>query len=85
MATMTTDQITQALERGLLCVEITALDEDTLRSAAQTIAGLWPSPGVGPVWRTPGHDGVRARVWADLRPDADRDDAEPPLLDQAPW
>lgn len=84
MATMTTDQITQALGPGILCVEITALDEATLRTAAQTIADLWPSPGIGPVWRTPGHDGVHARIWADLRPDADRSDAEPLLLDQAP-
>ncbi|MEV0090426.1 DUF6207 family protein [Streptomyces sp. NPDC050738] len=69
---MTEQQITDALGRpGLLCVEMTALDEDTIRTAAQTVTDLWQSPGIGHLWRTPGHDGVRARIWADVTPEPD--------------
>ncbi|MFC4887823.1 DUF6207 family protein [Streptomyces beijiangensis] len=69
---MTRQQIAQALGRpGLLCVEMTALDEATVRTAAQAIADMWQSSGVGHLWRIPGADGVRARVWADVARESD--------------
>ncbi|GAA1376128.1 DUF6207 family protein [Streptomyces beijiangensis] len=72
MAAMARQQITHALGRpGLFCVEMTALDEGAVRAAAQVLADIRQSLGVGHLWRIPGHDGVRARVPADLVPEAD--------------
>ncbi|GHA51301.1 hypothetical protein GCM10010329_86430 [Streptomyces spiroverticillatus] len=66
---LSNEQIMRALPSpGLVHVEVTAVDEITVRTAAEAIAALWTSPGVSQVWRTAGEDGVRARVWADLVP-----------------
>ncbi|MFK8910844.1 DUF6207 family protein [Streptomyces sp. YS-3] len=52
---------------GLAVLDITAADEDTARIVMECLEQLWATSGVTPVQRVPGHGGVRARVYADVR------------------
>ncbi|ALC18377.1 DUF6207 family protein [Streptomyces pristinaespiralis] len=54
-------------EPGLVVLDITAADEDTVRAVLDGLQQQWVTSGVTPVWRTPGEAGVRARVYADVR------------------
>lgn len=54
-------------EPGLVVLDITAADEDTLRSVMDSFQQQWATSGVTPVWRTPGQPGITARVYADIR------------------
>jgi hypothetical protein len=54
-------------EPGLVVLDITAADEDTVRAVLDGLQQQWSTSGVTPVWRTPGEAGVRARVYADVR------------------
>lgn len=54
-------------EPGLVVLDITAADEGTLRTVMNGLQQQWATSGVVPVWRTSGEDGVRARVYADIR------------------
>ncbi|MFK0237735.1 DUF6207 family protein [Streptomyces vinaceus] len=56
-------------EPGLVVLDITGGDEDTVRAVMAALEERWATSGVGPVRRGPGEPGVRARVYADvLRP-----------------
>jgi DsbC/DsbD-like thiol-disulfide interchange protein len=54
-------------EPGLVVLDVTAADEDTIRAVMDGLQQQWATSGVTPVWRTPGEAGVRARVYADIR------------------
>ncbi|MFB7852355.1 DUF6207 family protein [Streptomyces sp. NPDC056053] len=57
---------------GLVVVDITGGDEDTVRAVMAALEERWATSGVGPVRRDPGEPGVRARIYADvLRPGGD--------------
>ncbi|WP_331722644.1 DUF6207 family protein [Streptomyces sp. NBC_00122] len=59
-------------EPGLVVLDITGGDEDTVRAVMVTLEGRWATSGIGPVRRVPGEPGVRARIYADvLRPGRD--------------
>ncbi|MFJ6017534.1 DUF6207 family protein [Streptomyces sp. NPDC092952] len=54
---------------GLVVLDITGGDEDTVRTVMAALEGLWATSGISLVRREPGVPGVRARVYADiLRP-----------------
>ncbi|MFE9468753.1 DUF6207 family protein [Streptomyces virginiae] len=56
-------------EPGLVVLDITGGDEDTVRAVMAALEERWATSGVGPVRRDPGEPGARARVYADvLRP-----------------
>ncbi|AXE27962.1 hypothetical protein C0216_30675 (plasmid) [Streptomyces globosus] len=56
-------------EPGLVVLDITGGDEDTVRAVMASLEERWATSGIGPVRRDPGEPGVRARVYADvLRP-----------------
>ncbi|MGW6877648.1 DUF6207 family protein [Streptomyces xanthophaeus] len=56
-------------EPGLVVLDITGGDEDTVRAVMAALEERWATSGVGPVRRDPGEPGVRARIYADvLRP-----------------
>ncbi|ATZ22063.1 hypothetical protein SLAV_38725 [Streptomyces lavendulae subsp. lavendulae] len=56
-------------EPGLVVLNITGGDEDTVRAVMAALEERWATSGVGPVRRDPGEPGVRARIYADvLRP-----------------
>lgn len=56
-------------EPGLVVLDITGGDEDTVRAVITALEERWATSGTGPVRREPGEPGVRARVYADvLRP-----------------
>ena len=58
-------------ELGLVVLDITAADEDTLRAALEALQQQWATSGVTAARRLPGEPGVRARVYADVyRPGA---------------
>ncbi|MFF5933168.1 DUF6207 family protein [Streptomyces sp. NPDC012508] len=54
-------------EPGLVVLDVTATDEDTIRAVMDGLQQQWATSGVTPVWRMPGEAGVRARVYADIR------------------
>ncbi|MFD4721524.1 DUF6207 family protein [Streptomyces sp. NPDC058423] len=54
-------------EPGLVILDITAADEETLRKVMDGLQQHWATSAVTPVWRTPGEPGVKARVHADIR------------------
>ncbi|MFJ9597881.1 DUF6207 family protein [Streptomyces virginiae] len=59
-------------EPGLVVLDITGGDEDTVRAVMVTLEERWAISGIVPVRRDPGEPGVRARVYADvLRPGRD--------------
>ncbi|MER6501877.1 DUF6207 family protein [Streptomyces sp. NPDC001455] len=53
-------------EPGLVVLDITAADEDTLRTVMDGLQQRWATSGIVPVRRLPGEPGVRARVYADV-------------------
>ncbi|WP_336317590.1 DUF6207 family protein [Streptomyces lavendofoliae] len=53
-------------EPGLAVLDVTAADEDTVRTVVEGLQQLWATSGVTAVWRVPGQAGVRARVYADV-------------------
>lgn len=56
-------------EPGLVVLDITGGDVDTVRAVMAALEERWATSGVGPVRRDPGEPGVRARIYADvLRP-----------------
>ncbi|MFB7918025.1 DUF6207 family protein [Streptomyces sp. NPDC056061] len=58
-------------EPGLVVLDITAADEDTLCAVMDGLQQRWATSGIAPVRRLPGEAGVRARVYADVyRPGA---------------
>ncbi|MER8199670.1 DUF6207 family protein [Streptomyces microflavus] len=54
-------------EPGLVVLDITAADEDTLRLAVAQLEERWATSGPAPVRRVPGRPGVTCRVYADIR------------------
>lgn len=54
-------------EPGFVAVEVTAVDEPTAAAAAQAVSALWWSSGPSAPYRTPGEDGVRVRLYADVQ------------------
>ncbi|MGW7056650.1 DUF6207 family protein [Streptomyces sp. NPDC054887] len=54
-------------EPGLVVLDITAADEETIRVVMAGLQRQWATPGITPVWRTPGESGVKARMYADIR------------------
>ncbi|MFD4589034.1 DUF6207 family protein [Streptomyces sp. NPDC058434] len=54
-------------EPGLVVLEISAADEETLREVMDGLQQRWATSGVTPVWRTPGEPGVHTRAHADIR------------------
>ncbi|MFE7620522.1 DUF6207 family protein [Streptomyces sp. NPDC057496] len=59
-------------EPGLVVLDITGGDEDTVRAVMAALEERWATSGVGSVRRDPGEPGVRARIYADvLRPGGD--------------
>ncbi|MFF0216114.1 DUF6207 family protein [Streptomyces vinaceus] len=53
-------------EPGLVVLDITGGDEDTVRAVAAAFEARWATSGIGPVRRGPGEPGVRARIYADI-------------------
>jgi hypothetical protein len=47
-------------EPGLVVLDLTAADEDTIRAVMDGLQEQWATSGVTPVWRTPGEAGVSA-------------------------
>ncbi|MGW6705490.1 DUF6207 family protein [Streptomyces sp. NPDC054956] len=59
-------------EPGLVVLDITGGDEDTVRAVMAGLEARWATSGIVPVRRDPGEPGVRARIYADiLRPGRD--------------
>ncbi len=54
-------------EPGLVVVDITAADEDTLQAAAEHLNRHWTTSGTPKARRISGEPGVTARLYADLR------------------
>ncbi|MGX1887270.1 DUF6207 family protein [Streptomyces sp. NPDC055287] len=53
-------------EPGLVFLDVTAADEDTIRAVMDGLQQQWATSSVTPVWRTPGESGVRARMYVDI-------------------
>jgi hypothetical protein len=49
---------------GMVVVEVTGADEDTVREGVGALEAVWATTGVSAVWRVPGEAGVRARTYA---------------------
>ncbi|MET8889844.1 DUF6207 family protein [Streptomyces griseus] len=54
-------------EPGLVVLDITAADEDTLGLVVAELEERWATSGPAPVRRVPGRAGVTGRVYADIR------------------
>lgn len=54
-------------EPGLVVLDVSAADEDTIREVMAGLQQQWATSGITPVWRTPGEAGVRTRGYADIR------------------
>ncbi|MEU5288524.1 DUF6207 family protein [Streptomyces sp. NPDC020755] len=54
-------------EPGLVVLDITAADEDTLRLVVAQLEERWATSGPALVRRVPGRAGVTSRVYADIR------------------
>ncbi len=54
-------------EPGLVVLDVTAADENTVRTVMETLQRHWATSGVMPVRRTPGEAGVKTRLYADTR------------------
>jgi hypothetical protein len=54
-------------EPGLVVLDVTTADEDTIRAVMDDLQQRWATSGITPVWRAPGAAGVRAQVYADIR------------------
>ncbi|WP_097909767.1 DUF6207 family protein [Streptomyces sp. b84] len=59
-------------EPGLVVLDITAADEDTLRLVVAQLEERWATSGPALVRRVPGRAGVTSRVYADIRRTAAR-------------
>jgi hypothetical protein len=56
-------------EPGLVVLDITAGDEETVRAVMAALEERWATSGISLVHREPGAPGIRARVYANiLRP-----------------
>ncbi|MFE3632064.1 DUF6207 family protein [Streptomyces goshikiensis] len=56
-------------EPGLVVLDITGGDEDTVQAVMTALEEPWATSGIVPMRRDPGEPGVRARIYADvLRP-----------------
>ncbi|MFE1579271.1 DUF6207 family protein [Streptomyces fradiae] len=56
-------------EPGLVVLDITGSDEDTVIAVMKRLEQLWATSGIVSIRRTPGEPGAQARVYADvLRP-----------------
>ncbi|MGW0467763.1 DUF6207 family protein [Streptomyces sp. NPDC003027] len=54
-------------ESGVVVLDVTAADQDTIRTVWEGVQQLWATSGITSVLRTPGEAGVRARVYAGIR------------------
>ncbi|MCX4792251.1 DUF6207 family protein [Streptomyces sp. NBC_01221] len=54
-------------ETGLLVVDLTAADEETVQAAIDALGRRWATSGGGRIRRVPGEPGVTARLYADIR------------------
>ncbi|UZK52789.1 DUF6207 family protein [Streptomyces drozdowiczii] len=54
-------------EPGLVVLDITAAEKDTLRLVVARLEERWATSGPAPVRRVPGRAGVTGRVYADIR------------------
>ncbi|MFF4409772.1 DUF6207 family protein [Streptomyces sp. NPDC001404] len=66
---------------GLVVLEVVAGDEETARTAVETLERLWPTSGPSVPWRVPGEEGVHVRTFADIRRTAEDVWAEAPCGD----
>ncbi|MFE2273665.1 DUF6207 family protein [Streptomyces lavendulae] len=56
-------------EPGLVVLDITGGDPDTVRAVVATLEERWATSDIGPLRRDPGETGVQVRIYADvLRP-----------------
>ncbi|MFE0737410.1 DUF6207 family protein [Streptomyces sp. NPDC058855] len=53
-------------EPGLVVLDVTAADEDTVHAVMEALQEQWATSGITSVRRTPGEPGVRGRVYADV-------------------
>ncbi|MET9438780.1 DUF6207 family protein [Streptomyces sp. NPDC006551] len=53
-------------EPGLVVLDVTGADEDTVRAVMDALQQQWATSGITPVWRTPGEAGVKARLYANV-------------------
>ncbi|WP_404950923.1 DUF6207 family protein [Streptomyces sp. ARC12] len=54
-------------EPGLVVLDITAADEETVLALMDELQQLWATSGITDIRRDPAQPGVRARVHADIR------------------
>ncbi|MER6103783.1 DUF6207 family protein [Streptomyces sp. NPDC001832] len=54
-------------EPGLLVLDLTAADEETVQAAIDALGRRWATSGGGRVRGVPGEPGVTARLYADIR------------------
>ncbi|MEU6955513.1 DUF6207 family protein [Streptomyces sp. NPDC045714] len=57
----------RASEPGLVVLDITAADEETVLALMDGLQQLWATSGITEIRRDPAQPGVRARVHADIR------------------
>ncbi|MFE4337351.1 DUF6207 family protein [Streptomyces sp. NPDC056831] len=57
----------QITEPGLVVLDVTAADENTIRAVMDSLQQRWATSGITPVWRAAGEVGARGRVYADIR------------------
>ncbi|MFE5793351.1 DUF6207 family protein [Streptomyces sp. NPDC056503] len=54
-------------EPVLVVLDVTATDGETAHARLDGLQQQWATSGVTSVWHVPGQEGVRARVYADIR------------------